>query len=86
MTKCTLCVDRLYDQQLPERERQPACVMACPTQARIFGDIHDSHSDASKAIRERGGYALMPEHETRPANHYLPRQITPPRYNAGQED
>jgi Fe-S-cluster-containing dehydrogenase component len=86
MTKCTLCVDRLYDQRLPEKERQPACVMACPTQARIFGDIHDSDSEASKAIRERGGYALMPEHETRPANHYLPRHITPPQYNAGHED
>jgi Fe-S-cluster-containing dehydrogenase component len=60
--------------------------MACPTQARIFGDIHDSDSEASKAIRERGGYALMPEHETRPANHYLPRHITPPQYNAGHED
>ncbi|MDH5378522.1 MAG: 4Fe-4S dicluster domain-containing protein, partial [Gammaproteobacteria bacterium] len=30
MKKCTLCVDRIYDQQLPEEERKPACVMACP--------------------------------------------------------
>ena len=30
----------------------------------------------SLAIRERGGYALMPEWETKPANHYLPRSIT----------
>ena len=28
------------------------------------------------AIRERGGYALMPEWETQPANQYLPRRIT----------
>jgi hypothetical protein len=27
-------------------------------------------------IRERGGYGLMPEWETKPANHYLPRAIT----------
>ncbi len=33
-------------------------------------------SDASKAIAERGGYELMPEWETKPANHYLPRSIT----------
>lgn len=26
------------------------------------------------AIRERGGYALMPEWQTRPANQYLPRR------------
>jgi hypothetical protein len=31
----------------------------------------------SKAIRERGGYALMPEWETQPANQYLPRRVTP---------
>ena len=26
------------------------------------------------AIRENGGYALMPESGTKPANHYLPRR------------
>jgi Fe-S-cluster-containing dehydrogenase component len=51
-------------------------VKACPTGARIFGDVHDPESDASRAIRERGGYALMPEWNTRPANHYLPRRVT----------
>jgi hypothetical protein len=33
----------------------------------------------SVAIRERGGYALMPEWDTRPANHYLPRRKTEPK-------
>jgi Fe-S-cluster-containing dehydrogenase component len=51
-------------------------VKACPTGARIFGDVHDPESDAARAIRERGGYALMPEWNTRPANHYLPRRVT----------
>lgn len=78
MTKCTLCVDRIYDAQLPEAERKPACVNACPTGARIFGDIKDPHSDAARAVRERGGYPLMPEWDTRPANQYLPRRITAP--------
>ena len=41
MKKCTLCVDRIYDQTLPETERKPACVLACPADARIFGDVHD---------------------------------------------
>ena len=72
MTKCTLCVDRIYDEKLPERERKPACVMACPTSARLFGDVHDPESDVSKAIRERDGYALMPEHDYKPVNRYLP--------------
>ena len=76
MTKCTLCVDRIYDEQLPPSDRRPACVMACPTGARLFGDVKDPDSDVSKAIRERGGYALMPEWDTRPANQYLPRHVT----------
>jgi Fe-S-cluster-containing dehydrogenase component len=50
--------------------------MACPTNARLFGDVHDENSEVSVAIRERGGYALMPEWGTRPANQYLPRKIT----------
>ena len=48
--------------------------MACPTSARLFGDVHDPESEVSQAIRERGGYALMPEWDTNPANHYLPRR------------
>jgi Fe-S-cluster-containing dehydrogenase component len=76
MTKCTLCVDRISDKSLPEAERKPACVLACPPGARIFGDLHDPQSAVSTAINERGGYALMPEWGTRPANHYLPRRRT----------
>ena len=78
MTKCTLCVDRIYDEHLPKEDRKPACVKACPTGARLFGDVKDPDSEVSKAIRERGGYSLMPEWETQPANQYLPRRITPP--------
>jgi Fe-S-cluster-containing dehydrogenase component len=74
MKKCTLCVDRITDKSLPERERKPACVLACPTSARLFGDIHDPESEVSAAIRDYGGYALMPEWGTHPANHYLPRR------------
>ena len=77
MTKCTLCVDRIYSHTLPPEERKPACVMACPTGARLFGDVHDPQSEVAQAIRERGGYALMPEWHTQPANRYLPRRITP---------
>jgi Fe-S-cluster-containing dehydrogenase component len=76
MKKCTLCVDRIYDTTLPEFDRKPACVMACPTSARLFGDVHDAESAVSKAIRENAGYDLMPEWGTHPANHYLPRRKT----------
>jgi Fe-S-cluster-containing dehydrogenase component len=74
-----------HDTTLPEAERKPACVLACPTNARLFGDVHDPDSEVSVAIRERGGYALMPEWGTQPANHYLPRRKTAahPRRRAG---
>lgn len=73
MKKCTLCVDRIYDESLPKDRRKPSCVLACPTNARLFGDVSDADSDISVAIAERGGYRLMPEWETIPANHYLPK-------------
>ena len=76
MKKCTLCVDRIYDTSLPDWQRKPACVLSCPTSARLFGDVHDPNSEVSIAIREQGGYQLMPEWSTRPANHYLPRRHT----------
>ena len=41
MKKCTLCVDRIYNENLPEEDRMPACVRACPTGARHFGDLGD---------------------------------------------
>ena len=41
MKKCTLCIDRIYNDHLPEPDRQPACVMVCPVDARHFGDLGD---------------------------------------------
>jgi hypothetical protein len=49
-------------------------VLACPTSARLYGDVHDPDSEVSRAIREEGGYQLQPEWGTKPANHYLPRR------------
>ncbi len=74
MKKCTLCVDRIYDETLAEAERKPACVLACPTSARLFGDVNNPDSIVSQQIRDNGGYQLMPEWGTKPANHYLPRR------------
>jgi sulfite dehydrogenase (quinone) subunit SoeB len=72
MQKCTLCVDRIYNETLDEEDRQPACVKACPTRARHFGDIGDPDSDISKLVATRGGYDLMPEFGYKPVNKYLP--------------
>jgi len=72
MKKCTLCVDRIYNENIPEEQRQPACVSTCPAGARHFGDLGDPDSDVSKLVKEREGFSLMPEHETKPVNKYLP--------------
>ena len=78
-----MCADRIDNEALPERDRKPACVLACPTSARLFGDIHDPQSEVSRAISERGGYQLMPEWDTKPSNHYLPRVTTAPSCGCG---
>jgi Fe-S-cluster-containing dehydrogenase component len=72
MKKCTLCVDRIYNETLPEEDREPACVRTCPTNARHFGDFADPESKVSMLVAERGGYDLMPDMGTRPTNKYLP--------------
>lgn len=82
MKKCTLCVDRIYNEQIPESERVPACVSACPTSARHFGDLADPNSEVSQLVAERGGVDLMPEQGCKPTNKYLPpraRQSAQPR-------
>ncbi len=72
MKKCTLCVDRIYNDNLEPEDRVPACVAACPTGARHFGDLDDTDSPVSRLVRERGGVDLMPELGYAPVNKYLP--------------
>ena len=72
MKKCTLCVDRIYNETLEEIDREPACVRTCPAGARHFGDFADENSNVSKLVEQRGGFDLMPEQGTRPVNKYLP--------------
>jgi len=78
MKKCTLCVDRIYNENIPEADRIPSCVRTCPTNARHFGDLADPASDVSIMVAERGGFDLMPEQGTRPVNKYLPPRRKPP--------
>lgn len=72
MKKCTLCIDRIYNETLGEEERVPACVSVCPTRARHFGDLGDPASEVSRLVAERGGFELMPEQGCKPVNRYLP--------------
>jgi len=81
MKKCTLCIDRIYNENLEEIDRVPVCVSTCPASARHFGDLGDPNSEVSKLVHERGGYDLMPEMEMQPVNKYLPPR--PAKTNAG---
>ena len=84
MKKCTLCVDRIYNESLPEHMRQPACVQACPTRARHFGDLGDPESAVSLLVAARDGVGLMPELGYAPVNRYLPPR--PRRAGAASTD
>jgi len=76
MKKCTLCIDRIYNDNLAEAERVPACVATCPANARHYGDLADPGSTVSQLVAARGGYALLPEMELAPTNRYLPPRRT----------
>lgn len=79
MKKCTLCVDKIYNEDLPVASRVPACVGACPTGARSFGDLGDPDSGVSRVVAARNGFDLMPEQACKPVNKYLPvrKRINP---------
>jgi Fe-S-cluster-containing dehydrogenase component len=72
MKKCTLCVDRIYNESFAAEDRIPACVRACPTGARHFGDLGDPQSAVSRLVADRGGFDLLPEMGFKPVNKYLP--------------
>jgi Fe-S-cluster-containing dehydrogenase component len=72
MKKCTLCIDRIYNETFAPEDRVPACVASCPVGARHFGDLGDPESPVSQLVAERDGYDLMPELGYQPVNKYLP--------------
>jgi len=66
-TKCDFCAVRRANGNM-----EPACVRACPANARIFGDLSDPDSDVSILIRQHRGMPLNPEHGNKPRVYYLP--------------
>ena len=65
-TKCDFCRDRVGE------GGEPACVQACPADARTFGDLDDPNSEISILIRRHRGFVLNPEVGNDPKVRYLP--------------
>ncbi len=63
--KCTWCYHRIHKGLLP------ACVEACPVEARIFGDLRDPDSPVRKILREKRIYVLKPDLGTEPKVYYI---------------
>ena len=63
--KCILCDHRLKNDELP------ACVEACPSGARVVGDIGDSGSEAAKLLEKHKHFVLLPDEGTKPNVYYI---------------
>lgn len=64
MEKCTFCLHRVRE------GRYPACLEACPTGARKFGNILDPKSEVYKILKEKHTFVLKEELNTIPQFFY----------------
>jgi Fe-S-cluster-containing dehydrogenase component len=76
--KCTFCVQRidrgLTLGQTPgvDATATPACVVACPVGARLFGDLADPASEVSRLLASQPSFRLRDDLGTGPRVYYLP--------------
>jgi tetrathionate reductase subunit B len=64
--KCDFCQRRL------KRGLEPACVVTCPTRARVFGDLNDPSSKVSKLLKQGGLVRVInPKVDTKPNIYYM---------------
>jgi molybdopterin-containing oxidoreductase family iron-sulfur binding subunit len=62
---CTFCYHRV------EEGQEPACVRACPVEARIFGDLNDSTSEVCELIGSERVFQFHKDLECEPSVYYL---------------
>ncbi len=64
--KCDFCLTTRL-----EKGVEPACIQACPMEARTFGDLDNPRSEVSRLIRAQGGIQLKAELGTEPSVYYI---------------
>ncbi len=76
--KCAFCYQRI-DRGLQlglepgvDEDATPACVVACPTGARVFGDLNDPNSAVSRLLKSNPHFRLREDLGTAPRVYYLP--------------
>ena len=76
--KCSFCSHRI-DRGLAygltpgiDEEATPACVVACPVGARLFGDLKDPESRVSQLLSTNSYFRLREDLGTAPRVYYLP--------------
>lgn len=65
MEKCHFCLHRTREGRLP------ACLEACPTGARVFGDLNDPDSDINWILTHKRVFVLKEELGTKPNFFYF---------------
>lgn len=70
MEKCSFCVQRIQEGKLKaKREGKStnevqvltACQRACPSNAIVFGDLHNPESEVSKLYKNERGFTVLEE-------------------------
>jgi Fe-S-cluster-containing dehydrogenase component len=80
--KCSFCYQRI-DRGLElgltpglDADATPACCVACPTGARMFGDLKDPSSIVSQLLQQHASFRLRENLGTAPRVYYLPADPT----------
>jgi Fe-S-cluster-containing dehydrogenase component/anaerobic selenocysteine-containing dehydrogenase len=80
MEKCTFCIQRIEDARMKAKtegrsirdgEIKPACAVACPANAIIFGDLNDPQSRVRMLLKKNRNYKMLEELGIKPSVSYL---------------